>query len=78
MSMGRFYNAYSPVHTDENGTCTWSFVVQVTVFKNLTNIVIVTGDWWFFNQTASILVMSSMAVMVFGAIVASYHDLHFK
>ncbi|CAM9139286.1 unnamed protein product, partial [Hapterophycus canaliculatus] len=53
-------------------------VPMVTVFKNLTNIVIVTGDWWFFHQSASCLVISSMAVMVFGALVASYHDLHFN
>lgn len=52
--------------------------MQVTVFKNLTNIVIVTGDWWIFHQSASLLVISSMAVMVFGALVASYHDLRFK
>lgn len=51
---------------------------QVTVFKNLTNIVIVTGDWWFFQQSATILVILSMAIMVFGALVASYHDLHFE
>ena len=51
---------------------------QVTVFKNLTNIVIVTGDWWFFHQAASTLVIASMAVMVFGALVASYHDLNFR
>lgn len=52
--------------------------LQVTVFKNLTNIVIVTGDWWFFHQSASCLVILSMAVMVFGALVASFHDLHFR
>ncbi|CAB1106258.1 unnamed protein product [Ectocarpus sp. CCAP 1310/34] len=50
----------------------------VTVFKNLTNIVIVTGDWWFFQQAASWLVIFSMAVMVFGAIFASYNDLDFN
>eukprot|EP00904_Undaria_pinnatifida_P002829 jgi/Undpi1/12547/HiC_scaffold_6.g02216.m1 len=53
-------------------------VPMVTVFKNLTNIVIVTGDWWFFHQAASTLVIASMAVMVFGALVASYHDLNFS
>ncbi|CAM9657670.1 unnamed protein product [Ascophyllum nodosum] len=53
-------------------------VPMVTVFKNLTNIVIVTGDWWLFQQSATVLVILSMAVMVFGAIVASYHDLNFN
>lgn len=52
-------------------------VPMVTVFKNLTNIVIVTGDWWFFHQPATPMVIWSMAVMVFGALIASYHDIHF-
>lgn len=50
----------------------------MTVFKNLTNIIIVTGDCWFFHQSASALVIASMTVMVFGALVASYHDLEFE
>lgn len=53
-------------------------VLQVTVFKNLTNIVIVAGDWWFFKQNATPLVITSMGIMVFGALVASYHDLKFE
>ncbi|CAN0549551.1 unnamed protein product, partial [Ectocarpus sp. 8 AP-2014] len=36
------------------------------------------GDWWFFQQAASWLVMFSMAVMVFGALFASYNDLDFN
>lgn len=51
---------------------------QVTVFKNLTNIVIVTGDWWIFHQQVSYLVIFSMVVMVFGALVASCHDITFE
>lgn len=48
------------------------------MFKNLTNIVIVTGDWWIFHQPVSPLVVISMMVMVFGALVASYNDFTFE
>ncbi|CAN0045212.1 unnamed protein product, partial [Sphacelaria rigidula] len=49
----------------------------LTVFKNLTNIVIVTGDWWLFHQPATPMVIGSMAVMVFGALIASCNDIEF-
>ncbi|CAM9923966.1 unnamed protein product, partial [Discosporangium mesarthrocarpum] len=53
-------------------------VPMVTVFKNLTNIIIVFGDWYLNDQAVSFMIIASMVVMVVGALLASMHDLYFS
>ncbi|CAN0181987.1 unnamed protein product, partial [Ectocarpus fasciculatus] len=53
-------------------------VPMVTVFKSLTNIIIVTGDYFWHSQIATPLVLLSLAVMTFGAIFASWSDMEFS
>lgn len=49
-------------------------VAMVTVFKNLTNIIIVFGEWYFFNQRVSRMVLTSFTVMIVGAVLAAQKD----
>lgn len=51
---------------------------QVTVFKSLTNLIILTGDYFWHGQKASALVMTSLAVMTVGAMLASWNDIEFS
>lgn len=53
-------------------------VTQVTVFKSLTNLIIITGDYFWHNQVATPLVLLSLAVMTGGAILASLNDIEFS
>lgn len=46
----------------------------VTVFKNVTNIIIVTGEWRLFGEKVGILVVASLGVMLMGAVMSSYSD----
>lgn len=46
----------------------------VVVFKNVTNIAIVLGDWKIFHENVSQLVVLSLLVMLLGAVMASYSD----
>lgn len=46
----------------------------VTVFKNVTNIIIVFGEWHFFGEKVGLLVLVSLGVMLMGAVMASYSD----
>lgn len=46
----------------------------VVVFKNVTNIAIVFGEWKLFNEPGSKLVVASLCVMLMGAIMASKSD----
>lgn len=46
----------------------------VLVFKNLTNIVIVSGEKVLFQENISILVVFSLLIMLFGALMASTSD----
>jgi len=50
----------------------------VTVFKSLTNLIIITGDYFWHNQIATPLVLLSLAVMTGGAVLASVNDLAFS
>eukprot|EP00055_Hartaetosiga_balthica_P002896 m.139779 g.139779 ORF g.139779 m.139779 type:complete len:329 (+) comp24544_c0_seq1:176-1162(+) len=50
----------------------------VTVFKNLTNLVIAYGDWYFFNQTVTTGVLLSFFMMVVGSILTGFTDLEFS
>lgn len=52
--------------------------MQVTVFKSLTNLIIVTGDFFWHKQVATPLVLLSLAVMTGGAILASWSDIEFS
>lgn len=46
----------------------------VTVFKNVTNIIIVFGEWHFFGEKVGFLVLVSLGVMLMGAVMSSYSD----
>ncbi|CAI5747123.1 unnamed protein product [Peronospora destructor] len=46
----------------------------VTVFKNVTNIIIVFGEWRFFGERVGGLVLVSLVVMLMGAVMSSYSD----
>lgn len=53
-------------------------VPMVTVFKSLTNLIILAGDFFWHGQRASRLVMLSLAVMTIGAVLASWNDIEFS
>uniref|UniRef100_K3WMI3 EamA domain-containing protein n=1 Tax=Globisporangium ultimum (strain ATCC 200006 / CBS 805.95 / DAOM BR144) TaxID=431595 RepID=K3WMI3_GLOUD len=46
----------------------------VTVFKNVTNIIIVTGEWRLFGEKVGVLVIASLGIMLMGAVMSSYSD----
>lgn len=46
----------------------------VTVFKNITNIIIVFGEWHLFGEKVGTLVIASLGVMLLGAVMSSYSD----
>ncbi|CAH0521288.1 unnamed protein product [Peronospora belbahrii] len=46
----------------------------VTVFKNVTNIIIVFGEWRFFGERVGGLVLISLGIMLLGAVMSSYSD----
>lgn len=46
----------------------------VVVFKNVTNIAIVFGEWKLFNEPGSRIVVASLCIMLFGAVMASKSD----
>lgn len=46
----------------------------VTVFKNVTNIIIVSGEFHFFGEKVGSLVIASLVIMLIGAMMASYSD----
>jgi GDP-mannose transporter len=52
-------------------------VPMVTVFKNIANIFIVSGDWYIFNQHVSSLTVASLAVMTIGALLTGGSDIAF-
>ena len=49
-------------------------VPMVTVFKNITNVGIVAGDFYFFNATADFLILASFGIMLAGAAFAAKND----
>ena len=53
-------------------------VPMVTVCKNLTNLVTIAGDFWFFGESAGPLTIVAVIVMVSGAVFAGYNDLGFS
>ena len=52
-------------------------VPMVTIFKNITNLIIATGDYFFFHETSACdgLVLSAFGIMVAGAIAAAWKDI---
>jgi len=52
-------------------------VPMVTIFKNVTNLFTVFGDWYIFNEPASYLSILSVIIMTVGAILAGANDLEF-
>ncbi|KAG9398290.1 GDP-mannose transporter into the lumen of the Golgi [Aphanomyces cochlioides] len=46
----------------------------VTVFKNVSNILTVIGEWRFFGEGVGPIVIASLLVMLLGAILTSYSD----
>ena len=53
-------------------------VPMITVFKNLTNVIIVAGDWYWNEQKVTGGVLLSFGVMVMGALAAAYTDVMFS
>lgn len=52
-------------------------VPMVTIFKNLTNVLVLTGDYWLFGQKASKGVIGSLVLMVLGAVLSGMSDAKF-
>ena len=53
-------------------------IPMVTVFKNLTNVLTIFGDYVIFGQPTTLLTILSVAVMVLGAALAGSEDLQFS
>jgi GDP-mannose transporter len=53
----------------------YNSVPMVTIFKNITNIVVTVGDYYFFGTTAEGMVILAFAVMLSGAVAAAWNDL---
>jgi len=49
-------------------------VPMVTVFKNITNIIVAVGDYYFFGNNVEILVMMAFGTMLGGAVFAARND----
>uniref|UniRef100_A0A7S2SW66 Sugar phosphate transporter domain-containing protein n=1 Tax=Rhizochromulina marina TaxID=1034831 RepID=A0A7S2SW66_9STRA len=50
----------------------------ITVFKNLTNILIVAGDWYWHGQRITLGIIAAFGVMVVGAVFAAKNDVLFS
>ena len=50
----------------------------ITVFKNLTNLLIAFGDWYFFGQKISIGVLGSFLIMLIGSVLSGLTDMEFS
>jgi GDP-mannose transporter len=50
----------------------------VTIFKNMTNLLTATGDYFIYGQTVTYLTVSSILIMTLGAIMSAVHDLEFN
>jgi len=53
-------------------------VPMVTVFKNITNVVIVAGEWTIYGESVPWGVMVAIQLMLFGALFAAMNDLSFS
>jgi len=57
------------------GSLQYNSVPMVTVFKNVTNIIVTAGDYIFFGTTAESLILLAFAVMLGGAVAAAWNDI---
>ena len=53
-------------------------VPMITVFKQLANLLTVSGEWYFFGKRISSGVLLSFATMILGAAMAAWHDMEFS
>lgn len=53
-------------------------VPMVTIFKNLTNVLIMWGEWSFYGQTVTSGAIWSCVVMIIGAVLAAANDITFS
>jgi drug/metabolite transporter (DMT)-like permease len=53
-------------------------VPMVTIFKNLTNVLILGGDWYWFSQPVSPKVLLSLGLTILGAVAAAGVDTRFS
>lgn len=51
---------------------------MVTIFKNITNVFILAGDWYWFAQSVTPKVLVSLALTVLGAVAAAGADTRFS
>ncbi|EDQ88935.1 uncharacterized protein MONBRDRAFT_25661 [Monosiga brevicollis MX1] len=59
-------------------TITLLSIPVLTVFKNMTNLVIAFGDWYFFGQTVTPGIIGSFVMMTVGSVLVSLYDLEFN
>ena len=50
-------------------------VPMVTIFKNITNIMVASGDFFFFGQSVEMLIVASFGVTLAGAVAAGWTDI---
>jgi len=53
-------------------------VPMVTIFKNLTTMIITGGDYFIFNRSISTGVVISLLLMLVGSVIAAFYDLAFS
>jgi GDP-mannose transporter len=53
----------------------YNSVPMVTIFKNVTNILVTVGDYYCFGQVPEMLVLVAFGVMLSGAIAAAWNDI---
>jgi GDP-mannose transporter len=51
-------------------------VPMVTIYKNITNIIVTAGDYYVFKTSAEPLVLVAFAIMLTGAIAAAWNDMY--
>ena len=56
------------------GSLQYNSVPMVTIFKNITNIVVTFGDYYFFGSHVEGLVMAAFGIMLAGALFAAKND----
>eukprot|EP00045_Choanoeca_perplexa_P016583 m.224806 g.224806 ORF g.224806 m.224806 type:complete len:340 (-) comp17300_c0_seq2:80-1099(-) len=59
-------------------TITYLSIPVLTVFKNMTNLFIAFGDWYFFDQTVTTAIIGSFAMMTLGSLLVGFTDLEFN
>jgi GDP-mannose transporter len=54
----------------------YNSVPMVTIFKNVTNILVTVGDYYCFGQVPELLVVVAFGVMLGGAVAAAWNDIY--